>query len=305
VVDVLRTADSRFEDLDDFNFDPNYLDIRSGTIASEPDLRVHYVDQGPKQAAPILMMHGEPTWSYLYRHMIPPAAAAGHRVVAPDLIGFGRSDKPSARSDYTYANHVYWMRQWVEKMDLRDITLVCQDWGGLIGLRLWADMPERFARVVVANTALPTGDGGMPPAFLRWQEFSQSVDPFKSGRIVYGGTQTKLTIAEQAAYDAPFPDARYLAGARMFPMLVPLSPDQNGAAENRAAWQVLRTLETPVLTVFGADDHIMAGHEKLFQALPGAAGQQHVILPNAGHFLQEDVGLELIGRTLDFIAATS
>lgn len=295
----LRTPDEHFANLPDFNFDPQYVELDDTEGAR---LRMHFLDEGPRDAAPVLVMHGEPTWCYLYRHMIPIFVAAGHRVVAPDLIGFGRSDKPTERADYTYQRHVDWMSEWLEKVDLNGITLVCQDWGGLIGLRLVAKMPERFARVVVANTALPTGDKPMNDAFAAWREFSQSVPEFNAGRIVYGGTTSKITASEVAAYNAPFPDARFQAGARQFPMLVPDTPDNPASAPNRAAWQVLRGLDLPFVTIFGADDKVMLGVERVFQKLiPGAAGQKHMVLPNAGHFLQEDVGPELAQATLAFI----
>lgn len=300
-MEFLRTDESCFDGLIDYDFAPNYLhvdDTEGGT------LRVHYLDEGPGDAAPVLAMHGEPSWSYLYRHMIPRWTAAGHRVIAPDLIGFGKSDKPTARGDYTYQRHVDWMASVLTQLDLHGITLVCQDWGGLIGLRLWAMMPQRFARIVIANTALPTGDQPMGPSFEAWRAFSQTVPDFRAGRIVYGGTETKLTEAEVAAYDAPYPDDAYKAGARQFPMLVPSRPDDPAAEPNRAAWTVLRGLNTPVLTAFGADDKVMAGVDKVFQKLlPGAVGQPHTILPNAGHFLQEDVGPELAELTNAFIAA--
>ncbi len=302
-MEALRTPDDRFTGLADYPFSPNYLmvdDTEGGT------LRVHYLDEGPAAANPVLVMHGEPSWSYLYRHMIPRFTAAGHRVVAPDLIGFGKSDKPTRREDYTYQRHVDWMTSVLQQLDLKNITLVCQDWGGLIGLRLLAGMPERFDRVVVANTALPTGDQPMGEAFESWRAFSQEVPEFPAGKIVYGGTTTKLTEAEIAAYDAPYPDESYKEGARQFPMLVPSRPDDPASEANRAAWKVLRGLQTPMLTAFGADDKVMAGIDKVFQKLvPGAAGQEHVILPNAGHFLQEDVGDELADLTNTFIARTS
>lgn len=296
----LRTPDDRFADLPDFDFAPNYLEVGD---TEGGNLRLHYLDEGPSGAAPVLLMHGEPTWSYLYRHMIPIFATAGHRVIAPDLIGFGRSDKPTERADYTYQRHVDWMTQWLEKLDLTGITLVCQDWGGLIGLRLVASMPERFDRVVVANTALPTGDDPMGAAFQGWRDFSQSVPNFDAGRIVYGGTTSKITDAEIGAYNAPYPDASFQAGARQFPMLVPDTPDNPASDANRDAWKILRKSEIPFLTSFGADDKIMAGVDRVFQNLiPGAAGQDHTILPNAGHFLQEDVGSDLAQVTLRFIA---
>lgn len=301
-MEYLRTPDDRFAGLPDYPFAPQYLQVDDTDGGA---LRVHYVDEGPRDAAPVLMMHGEPSWSYLYRHMIPIFAQAGHRAVAPDLIGFGRSDKPTARTDYTYQRHVDWMADWVRQIDLQGITLVCQDWGGLIGLRLVAAMPERFARIVVANTALPTGDQPMSEAFKAWREYSQTVPDFNAGKIVHGGTTSKLSEAEVAAYNAPYPDDSYKEGARQFPVLVPDTPDNLASAANRAAWEVFKTLETPLLTVFGADDRVMAGVETIFQKLvPGAQGQDHRVLPNAGHFLQEDVGPELAQATLDFIAKT-
>jgi len=295
----LRTEDARFEGLPDYDFAPHYTqvdDTEGGT------LRVHYLDEGPRDGAVVLLMHGEPSWCYLYRHMIPPLVAAGHRVIAPDLIGFGRSDKPTRQEDYTYQRHVDWMTAAVQAIGITDITLFAQDWGGLIGLRLVAAMPERFARIVVGNTALPTGDQPMSDAFLAWQKFSQEVEDFDAGKIVYGGTTSKLTPAEVAAYNAPFPDDRYKMGARRFPMLVPSTPDDPASGPNRAAWKVLSGLQIPVLTTFGADDKIMAGVEKSFhKMMPGAAGQDHVILPDAGHFLQEDVGPELAQRIITFM----
>lgn len=300
---VLRTPDGRFENIPDYPFQPNYITVKG---VSSDALRMHYVDVGPKAAAPVLCLHGEPTWSYLYRHMLPIFEAAGHRTLAPDLIGFGKSDKPGDRAAYTYRGHVAWMSDFVVGLDLRGITLVCQDWGGLIGLRLLAAMPERFSRLVVANTALPTGDQPMGPAFAAWRAFSQEVDPFLAGRIVYGGTETKISVAEQAAYDAPFPDETFKAGARQFPLLVPDRPDDPASADNRAAWKVLETLTLPVLTLFGAEDRVMAGVDRIFQTrMRGAAGQPHDVLSPAGHFLQEDVGPELAARVNAFVADTS
>jgi len=296
----LRTPDVRFAGLKDFEFPPNYFDVddRDGGR-----LRIHYLDEGPRDGEPILVMHGEPTWCYLYRHMIPIFTQAGHRVIGPDFVGFGRSDKPTRREDYTYQRHVDWMSNWLKSVDLSGITLVCQDWGGLIGLRLVADMPDRFARIVVANTALPTGDSPLGPAFQSWQKYSQEVSEFNAGRIVYGGTVSKLTDAEIAAYNAPFPDDSYKAGARQFPVLVPSSPDDPAAAPNKAAWKVLSGLTTPVLTAFGSEDKIMAGIDAVFQKrMPGAAGQAHTILKGGGHFLQEDVGADLAQATLAFVA---
>ncbi|MDW3224936.1 MAG: haloalkane dehalogenase [Paracoccaceae bacterium] len=299
---MLRTPDTCFQGLCDFSFAPHYINIddtEGGT------LRVHYLDEGPTTGAPVLLMHGEPTCSYLYRHMIPILAAKRHRILAPDLIGFGRSDKPALRMDYNYQRHVDWMSAVLEQLDLRDITLVCQDWGGLIGLRLLARMPHRFARLVVANTALPTGDHTLGQAFADWRSNSQQVPVFRAGKIVQGGTQTDLTAEEMAAYDAPFPNETYQAGARQFPMLVPSTPDDPAAEANRLAWDVLRRLDLPVLTLFGAQDKIMKGIDRIFQReMPGASGQPHQILEDAGHFLQEDAGAKMSRLIDQFVRVT-
>ena len=296
-MDVLRTPDDRFRDLPGYDFAPHYLE-RGG-------IRIHYVDEGPPAAAPVLMLHGEPSWSYLYRKMIPPLAAAGHRVIVPDLVGFGRSDKPAARDDYTYQRHVDWMAAVLVGLDLRAVTLVCQDWGGLIGLRLVAEHPGRFARVVAANTFLPTGDTDPGPAFLAWRTFSQQVPEFPVGRIVSGGCATPLPAEVVAAYDAPFPEERFKSGARQFPLLVPARPDDPASEPNRAAWKVLERWERPFLTAFSDSDPITAGGDRMLQArIPGAQGQPHTTIAGGGHFLQEDRGAELAGVVVDFIART-
>jgi len=298
----MRTPEDRFQGLPDWPFSPHYTEVADGDGGR---LRIHHVDEGPADAAPVLCMHGEPSWSYLYRHMIPVLAAAGHRVVAPDLVGFGRSDKPVEQSDYTYAAHVAWMTEWLQALDLTDITLVCQDWGGLVGLRLATAMPERFSRLVVANTGLPTGDRPPTEAFLNWQRFSQEVETFDSGMIVQMGTTTDLSDEVVAAYNAPFPDDASTAGARRFPALVPTSPDDPAAEANRAAWTVLESWTKPVLTAFSDSDPITKGGERVFQAkVPGAAGQPHTSIAGGGHFLQEDRGPELARVVIDFIAAT-
>jgi len=290
-MDVLRTPDDRFHNLSGYPFVPQYVDLDG--------LRVHYVDEGPPEAAPILLLHGEPSWSYLYRKMIPPLVAAGHRCIAPDLVGFGRSDKPTDRAAYTYQRHVGWMRGIIEALALQNITLVCQDWGGLIGLRLVAEHADRFARVVAANTFLPTGDVPPGAAFLRWREYSQTTPRFHVGGIVRGGCATELPAEVIAAYDAPFPDDRYTAGARQFPMLVPSAPDDPAAAANRAAWDVLRRWTKPFLTAFSDLDPVTQGADQLLQRdIPGAQGQPHTTIRGAGHFLQEDKGEEL-ARVVD------
>jgi haloalkane dehalogenase len=301
-MDVLRTPDARFDALPGYPFSPHYVEVPRGDGTDET-LRVHYLDEGPPDASEtVLLMHGEPSWSYLYRTMIPVITDAGHRAVAPDLVGFGRSDKPAAREDYTYQRHVDWMRAVIESLDLRDITLVCQDWGGLIGLRLAAEDEARFARIVVANTFLPTGDHPLGKAFDRWLEFSQTVPDFAVGQMLNFATTTDLSDAEIAAYDAPFPDDSFKAGARHFPTLVPGSPDDPAAAPNRAAWKVLEQWEKPFLTAFSDEDPIMKGGDVAFQSrIPGAAGQPHTTIVGGGHFLQEDRGPELARVVVNFL----
>ena len=297
---VLRTPEDRFAALADYPFAPHYLTVidEDGT-----DLRLHYIDEGPRNAAPILLMHGEPSWSYLYRKFVPALVAKGHRVIAPDLIGFGKSDKPAARSDYSYERHVRWMKDWLTALGLEKITLFCQDWGGLIGLRLVAAFPERFARVMIANSGLPVGSGSSE-GFNAWLAFSQNVPQFPAGFIVNGGSVRDLTAAEIAAYDAPFPDESYKEGARQFPTLVPVTPEHASVTENRAAWTVLEQYEKPVLTAFGDKDAVTRGGERAFiERIPGARGQPHVILADAGHFLQEDRPEELCALIHNFIRA--
>jgi haloalkane dehalogenase len=292
-MDVLRTPDSQFDDLPDFPFSPHYVDIAGGA------LRVHHLDEGPADGAVVLLMHGEPSWSYLYRKVIPVLVAAGHRCIAPDLVGFGRSDKPAAVGDYSYQAHVDWMREVLfDALDLRDITFFGQDWGGLIGLRLVALEPDRYARVVVGNTGLPIGDRPPTEAFLGWQAFARDAEEFPVGGIIAGGCATKLPPEVVAAYDAPFPDDTYKAGARIFPALVPTSTDDPASGPNAAAWEVLRRFEKPFLCAFSDADPITKGGHRVFERdVPGAAGQAHVTIEGGGHFLQEDKGEEL-GRVI-------
>ena len=296
-MEFLRTPDDRFADLPGYPFAPHY--VRYGRM------RMHYLDEGPAGSDPVLMLHGEPSWCYLYRRLIPTIVDAGHRAIAPDLFGFGRSDKPTARTDYTYQFHVESIAHFIHTLNLTNITLVCQDWGGLIGLRVAADHPERFARIVASNTFLPTGDLTPPEAFFQWREYSQTVEEFHAGGIVKGGTVHELPPEIIAAYDAPFPDESYKAGARAFPMLVPVTPDDPAATANRKAWDVLKSWDKPFLTAFSDGDPITARGDRIFQKLvPGANGQPHATIRDAGHFLQEDRGEELAKAVVDFIAAT-
>lgn len=304
---ILRTPDDRFANLPDFPFEPHYAEVAA--ITGDPSsgtLRVHYLDEGPADADPILLMHGEPSWCFLYRHMIPLLVAAGHRVVAPDLVGFGRSDKPSAQDDYTYARHVAWMSELVfDVLDLHEATFFGQDWGGLIGLRLVAAQPDRFSRVVVGNTGLPDGSGKANDAFMKWQQFSRESPVFPIGGIVNGGCATDLSPEVIAGYDAPFPDDTYKAGARILPSLVPNFPDQPEVAENREAWDSLRRFTRPWLCAFSDKDPVTKGGESPFiHRVPGAQGQPHTMIEGAGHFLQEDDGPQLARVILAFIEQT-
>lgn len=297
-MEALRTPDDRFANLPGYDFQPNYLEVH--------DLRIHYLDEGPASAAPVLLLHGEPSWCYLYRRMIPIIAAAGHRAIAPDLIGFGRSDKLAQREDYTYQFHVDVVTAFVEALNLQNITLVCQDWGGLIGLRIAAEHPNRFARIVAANTFLPTGDQKPSEGFLRWQQYSQTVENFHVGGIIKGGCATPLSPEVIEAYNAPFPDDSYKAGARQFPLLVPTTPDNPASEPNRKAWEVLKQWDKPFLTAFSDSDPVTRGADAVLQKLiPGAKGQPHTTIIGGGHFLQEDKGEELAHVVVDFIARTS
>lgn len=297
-MDALRTPDSRFSNLPDYSFAPRWHALRGG-------LRMHYVDEGPRDGMPVLMLHGEPSWSYLYRKMIPVFAAAGFRALAPDLVGFGKSDKPRRQSDYSYQAHVDWLRDWIEALDLKGVTLICQDWGSLLGLRLAAEHDARFARIVVANGFLPTGDRPANRAFRIWRAFASYSPWFPIGRIVNSGVVNKLSPAEIAAYDAPYPSSKYKAGARAFPRLVPTTPTDPAAPANRAAWEKLGQWQKPFLCLFGGNDPILGRADGwLIPHVPGAQGQPHHRM-RGGHFVQEDQGAEIARRTVEWISSAT
>lgn len=296
---VLRTSDTAFAGLAGYPFAPHYATIDGGDLGP---LRLHYLDEGPADGPVVLLMHGEPSWSYLYRTMIPPLVAAGARCLAPDLIGFGRSDKPASIADYSYARHVAWMSQWLTGQGVTDVTLFCQDWGGLIGLRLVAAFPTMFARVMVSNSFLPDGSGKASEAFLKWRKFAAEVPEFPTGGIIQGGTARGISAETRAAYDAPYPDESYKAGARAFPALVPVDADDVEVPAQRAAWDVLETFDKPFRTAFGDSDPVTAGADRvLHKRIPGTAGQLHSTIARAGHFSQEDAGPELAGLLIDFM----
>ena len=325
----LRTPDQQFENLVDYPFTPNYLQIADGEGG---ELRIHYVDEGHADAPVVLLLHGQPTWSYLYRHMIPPLVAAGFRVIAPDLIGFGRSDKPTEIDDYSYARHVAWMTEWMDKLELQDITLFCQDWGSLIGLRMVADVPERFKHVVLANGGLPAGvipklpskilkwlypkiavvtAAELPqrlsakwavPGFFYWRKYAAESPLFKVGDVLKITSKEPLSDAVVAGYEAPFPDQSYMAGARKFPMLVPILADEPGVEDNKAAWRKLREFNKPFLLAFSDKDPVTKGGDKKFaEQVPGCQGVPHRTIKPAGHFLQEDAPQQCVQAILDVV----
>ncbi|MEZ5218505.1 MAG: haloalkane dehalogenase [Ilumatobacteraceae bacterium] len=290
----LRTPDERFADVPDFDHPPHYVEIDG--------LRMAYVDVGPPDGRPILLLHGEPTWSYLYRRMIPPLVAAGHRCIAPDLIGFGRSDKPTERSAYTYAGHIGWMKSFLDTIELPPATLFAQDWGGLIGLRVAAEEPHRFDRIAIANTGLPVGES-LGPGFAAWSEASQAMAFMDCGALLQRATTAReLTEAEMDAYRAPFPDESYMAGARQFPLLVPVTPEHASVAENLAAWEVLDRWDKPFLTLWCPDDPVLGAlHQEFIERVPGAVGQPHQEFRPGGHFAQDDRGEDLAAALVDWL----
>ena len=291
---LLRTPDERFENLPDFPYKPHYLEIDK--------IRIHYVDEGPKDAEVIFLLHGEPSWSFLYRHMIPILVNAGFRTVAPDLVGFGRSDKPTEQEDHTYAKHVNWITKLVKSLDLERITLFCQDWGSLIGLRVALENQDRFFRIVLSNGGLPTGEQGMTDAFLTWRKFSREAPRFDIGFLIQGATTTKLTEEIIKGYDAPFPDDTYKAGARILPSLVPISIEDPEHDANKKAFEQLGKWKKPFLTAFSDSDPVTRGGDKPLQRyIPGAQGQKHTTIKDAAHFVQEDKGPELAELMIEFI----
>jgi haloalkane dehalogenase len=316
-MDVVRTPDECFTGLPGYPFEPHYATVGSG-------LRMHYLDEGPSSGPPVLLLHGQPTWSYLYRTVIPVLVAGGCRAIAPDLIGFGRSDKPALRTDYTVSGHTHWLLEFLEAIGLTEATLVVQDWGGPIGLGALARAPERFGGVVAANTVLhtadpslagalgwachTTGDGlvGVEPALLDYQRMTQEIPDFHPSLFVQGATQGEVPQDVLDAYDAPFPDERSCAGARQFPVLMGLTPGSACARQNRRTLAALESFRRPFLTAFSDGDPATQGWDAVLRdAVPGAAGQAHRVIAGAGHFLQEDRGPEL-GRTIvDFLAANA
>jgi haloalkane dehalogenase len=297
VTDILRTPEACFAQVPEFPYLPHYT--------QQGGLRIAYIDEGPRDAPVVLLMHGEPTWSFLYRKMIPVLLAAGLRVIAPDLVGFGRSDKPARAADYSYCNHVLWMTAWMEAVDLQHATLFCQDWGSLIGLRMVAAAPQRFDRVVLGNGGLPTGTDFVPKAFKIWRAFARFSPWFPIGRIVKAGCAEGLTPQEVAAYDAPFPSRKYRLAARLFPTFVPTTPDDPERQNNERAWEVFKRWDKPFLTLFSNRDPITRGGHRVWQQrVPGAQGQPHAVVRGAGHFLQEDRGAEVAAAVAAFIKAT-
>jgi haloalkane dehalogenase len=298
---TIRTPEERFADLPDYPFAPHYVDV-GAAIGQPGEARMHYVDEGTGEV--VLCLHGEPSWSFLYRRMIPILARHA-RAIAPDLVGFGKSDKLTARDDYSYKMHRDALVAFLDALDLQNITLVCQDWGGLLGLQIAGQLPERFARLVIMNTFLPTGDLPASDGFKAWRAFAESTPDLPVGTI-FAQTivdETRKTPAILAGYEAPFPDASYKAGAQMFPLLVPIAPDDPGAAENRAAWKTLERWQKPCLLLWGPNDPVLgvaAGHV-MAQRIPSA--QEPEIIAGAGHFLQEDRGEQIAERIARWLAA--
>ena len=291
---LLRTPDERFADLPAWPHEPRYVDVDG--------VRIGYVDVGPSDADPVLCLHGEPTWGFLWRKVVPPLATAGHRVVVPDLVGFGRSDKPTRVEDHTYQRHVDWVRGFLDAVQLDRIVLVCQDWGGLLGLRVAAEEPDRFTGICAANTGLPTGDQRMPPEWHAFKDAVVAASELDVARFVRSGCLEPLTPEAAAAYDAPFPDESYKAGPRALPQILPIRPDDPATEANRAALLALSRWHKPFLTAFSDGDPITRGVDRIMQAgIPGAQGMPHTTIAGAGHFLQEDRGEKLAQAVLTLL----
>ena len=296
IQDVLRTPEERFANLPDFPYTPHYTEIGG--------LRVAHIDEGPKDGPVVLLMHGEPAWSFLYRKMIPILAGAGFRVLVPDQVGFGRTDKPTRAADYTYEHHVQWMSAWLESQNVHNITLFCQDWGSLIGLRMVAEMPDRFARIALSNGGLPTGKEKIQRAFHIWRAFAMYSPWFPIGKIVRTGCAQGLDDAAVAGYDAPYPNRHYKVGARVFPTLVPIDPSNPARPANERAWELFKAWQKPFITLFSTRDPVTKGGQVAWQhKVPGAAGQNHTQIREAGHFIQEDKGEEVARALMQFIHA--
>lgn len=293
---ILRTPDDRFANLPDFPFEPNYLEING--------VRIHYIDEGEGDV--VLCLHGEPTWSFLYRKMIP-TLSQNQRVIVPDFVGFGRSDKYKDMAAYSYQMHRDTLIQFIKKLDLQNITLVVQDWGGIVGLPVATQMTERFARLVIMNTGLPGGEA-MPEAFMRWRAFCERFGlKMPIGRAIQSGTVSELSEAVLAGYEAPFPDESYKAGAAAWPLLVPIKPDDAGAAEIRQARKMLAAWKPPTITLFSDSDPITRSGDLWFRKLLGIrkTDQPRIVIEGAGHFLQEDKGEEIAAHILDFMGQSS
>ena len=296
-MDILRTPDVHFEGLPEWPFAPHYTTI---TADDGTPIRIAHAEQGPADCEPVVLMHGNPSWSYLHRHMMAPLAATGRRVIAVDLVGHGRSDKPASKDDYTLARHVDWMGQWLQAMDLQRATLYCQDWGGTIGLHLVANFPERFDRVVVSNSGIPLGERSN--WFLKlWTTLMGRATRFP-WFMFKPGFARPISPAAYRAYRAPYPTPAYEKGLAKFPVLIAVTPDNPGVPQNRAAWAKLKTFEKPFLTLFGGNDMVARGADRRMQRhIPGAAGQAHAVMPTAAHYIQEDEPQWLVEHIVRFL----